>query len=460
MKYIRVFKLCSVDKSISLKPSGLKNDSFEECYVKYDKREIFESSVDIYKQSAEHGYGFAKGLRSKSDFDIIFGSCYIVYIQAYFQAKFFLDVLKEHDLKLIASGQIRIRKFNNSDHFFNAFFAENYWFYLLNVIDNLLPKREERIPLNFDNFDSRKKISRITLRLLGFLSFGGHVSNQFIWSNSERSIIETSFLKLLNNDFGKSGTSITGGETIHSENLFWNSSVLKRKILRANELVTYQHGGNIGLYEYNTFHWYQNLVSSRSFYWFDDSDFKFNKGLTVSHANYSCLSVLIVLVSVPRYNYYIHGFPLSDCYFDFLQFSVEVAELFGTGRVMFRPYHEDYGWGTDDFLQRKGYSLCTDDFKDSLMKHPLRIISYNATAWLQSLEIGPTVLLMHDSISEYSERWEQVFSRMKEVGLIIHPGNINKLKTLTTLDIIFDWWNSPEVEAARKSFMNMYMYND
>ena len=460
MKYIRVFKPFIDDKSINLKPTGLNNNSFEECYVKYDKRKIFESSVDIYKQTAENGYGFAKGLRSKSDFDILFGSCYIVYIQAFLQAKKFLDVLKERNLKLNASEKIRIEKFRNSDHFLSAFFTENYWFYLLNVIDNILPEKGEIISLNFDSFDSRKKMSRITIRLLGFLRLGRYVSNQSIWKESETSIIASSFLNLLDNDFGKVGISLTKIKTIHSENLFWNSSVLKRKIVKANKLITYQHGGNIGLYEYNTFHWYQNLVSSRAFYWFDDSNFTFNKSLKISHANYSSLSVLIVLVSVPRYNYYIHGFPLSDCYFNFLQFSVEVAKLFGTGQVKFRPYHQDYGWGTDDFLQKKGYSLCTDDFKDSLMKHPLRIITYNATAWLQSLEIGPTVLLMHDSISEYSERWEQEFSRMKEVGLIIHPGNINKLKTLTTLDIIFDWWNSPEVEAARKSFMNMYMYND
>ena len=89
----------------------------------------------------------------------------------------------------------------------------------------------------------------------------------------------------------------------------------------------------------------------------------------------------------------------------------------------------------------------------------LRLISYNATAWLQSLEIGPTILLMHESISEISHKWNSLFVEMKKVGLIIDRENLYMLDSLQNQNEIIKWWQSDSVMKARNNFISSYMYN-
>ena len=97
--------------------------------------------------------------------------------------------------------------------------------------------------------------------------------------------------------------------------------MLKSLMRNGTDILTYQHGGNIGLYDFNTFEWYQNLISTKANYWFDDaSKFKFNKSIKRRISSHSKFSVIIVLVSIPRFNYYVHGFPLSDNYQNFCLF--------------------------------------------------------------------------------------------------------------------------------------------
>lgn len=296
--------------------------------------------------------------------------------------------------------------------------------------------------------------------MLGIFRVGRFSSKVHLWRHSELALIETSFLMLLDKQFCQMVSSKVAISRVNSENLFWNSSVLKGLLINADELVTYQHGGNIGMYDFNTFEWYQNLVSKTAHYWFDsDTPFQFNKSIKPVDDNKNEFSILVVLVSVPRFNYYIHGFPLSDNYRSYLSFNIQIAEKFPADKVIFRTYMQDYGWGTSQYIEEKGYKICDMRFKDSLNFHSLRIISYNATAWLQSLEIGPTILIMHESISDISINWHVMFQEMKDVGLIIEEANIDRLSKFKTDENILSWWNSKNVTRVRERFMTSYMYN-
>ena len=120
--------------------------------------------------------------------------------------------------------------------------------------------------------------------------------------------------------------------------------------------------------------------------------------------------------------------------------------LFGSG---LRSYN------SDNFIRSKS----PPDFTNSLNDNVLRLISYNATAWLQSLEIGPTILLMHESISEISHEWNSLFVEMKKVGLIIDRENLYMLDSLQNQNEIIKWWQSDSVMKARNNFISSYMYN-
>ena len=128
MRYIQVYKISFRDNSLNIKPSGIGNHSFEELHVSYDKKKLFSESLKIYNQTANFGYRIDKSIRSKNEFDLIYGSCYIVYIQAYLQAKQLIHKAEIFKEKIVPTELIQIEKFNSSDHFFSSFWINKFIF--------------------------------------------------------------------------------------------------------------------------------------------------------------------------------------------------------------------------------------------------------------------------------------------------------------------------------------------
>jgi hypothetical protein len=463
VRYIRAFKVQAKrsGRLIDIKPTSLFESSFEEQYCRYNKESLYKESLLIYHDTVKKSHLFDSRLKSEREFHIIYGSAYLVYIQAYLQVLELYKSLKEERVDISKSDIIQVNKIYSNENFFAKFFTEKYWTFLFNAVaqwDLDVPLSKKRI--NIGIIDSRSRSFRIFNRIFRYaisvIPKGFFYRYQLPFKSANKQIrIESTFKHLCHFKFVRG----LKASSVHSENLFWNSTLLKSVMLGANRIETYQHGGNIGLYDYNSFKYYQDIVSDVAHYWYDkNSALIFNKTLKLNPGP-SELSILFILVSIPKYNYYVHGFPLSNTYKAWLDFAIEASSKILISEKLFRLYTLDYEWDTRDYLVSRDVRISDDNYLNSLSKSSLNIVCYNATVFLQSIELKPTILLLHESVSEIGGEFSSLFKKMIDCGLVVNESNLSALLKFKTSEDISDWWLSEEVSSIKAQFINQYMRN-
>ena len=122
-------------------------------------------------------------------------------------------------------------------------------------------------------------------------------------------------------------------------------------------------------------------------------------------------------------------------------------------RINFLNFHQEK-------LLSKHNDLTFDknvDIKNSIKKCRLYISTYNATTYLESLYWNiPTICYWNPRYWEINEESKALFEVLISVGILYH----DPVKAAHKINLVWDnidaWWQSDEVQNARKLFCNKF----
>jgi putative transferase (TIGR04331 family) len=241
-------------------------------------------------------------------------------------------------------------------------------------------------------------------------------------------------------------------------------------------LVIGQHGGNFGMTDLSVHEKHQIDIADQWISWgWDWSKIShtqvvpaFNLKITGKTVKYNPKgSALLVAMSMPRYSQRLLSCTIASqwlYYFDDICNFIEVLPNKIQENIVVRFSCVDHGWKSKDRLSDRIPKVKIGAECDNIIFHMKRsriyISTYNATTYLESLSYNfPTLIFWDETFWEVSDEIVHYFDLLESVG-IFHKSPEKAAKKMEEVwDDIPMWWNSREVQEARKIFCEVFSRN-
>jgi putative transferase (TIGR04331 family) len=176
-------------------------------------------------------------------------------------------------------------------------------------------------------------------------------------------------------------------------------------------------------------------------------------------------SALLVLCNMPRYAHDIRAMATSDQMLDYFQWKCRFLRALNEGirrQVSVRLYSKDYGWNVEERLRKVIPDVSIQNpqdlaFNDALRTSRIFIGTYSATAYLDSLTMNfPSILFWDRNIWAFNNEASNAL-RLLESARIFHSTPEGAAAFLMSVwDDIPSWWESSEVQNARRLFCEKF----
>ncbi len=264
-------------------------------------------------------------------------------------------------------------------------------------------------------------------------------------------------------------------KSIFTSNAYLGDDLFKAWAAKKTEsntpLIIGQHGGHFGMSLFSFYEDHQIKIADKwlSWGWHDENrknivpvgNFKdFEK-----QVDYNSKGVaLMVEMTVPRYSYHLYAVPIaSQCldYFNDQKAFLSSLPIELRQQVLLRLSRSDYDWNQadrwKDSMPEVNIDLGRKDIKKLIKKSRLYISTYNATTYLESLTWNiPTIMFWNPEHWELNEQAKPYFELLEKVGIFHTTPQSAAQKMIEIWHDVDDWWNSNEIQSARKVFIDQY----
>ena len=264
-------------------------------------------------------------------------------------------------------------------------------------------------------------------------------------------------------------------KTIFTSNSFWGDDIFKawsaRKTESGTPLVIGQHGGGYGmcLFEFGDDHQAKIADKWISWGWND-----INRPNIIPVGNLKTMgrkvsynpkgSVLMVEFNASRYSYHLWSAPIAGQWLNYFNdqktFLTSLPEELQE-KIVLRLHHNDYEknqiarW--QDAMPELSIDSGTQDIKNLIQNSRLYIATYNGTTYLESLTWNiPTIIFWDPKYWELNERAKPYFDILESVGIFHTTPHSAAQKMIEVWGDIETWWQSSEIQEARKVFIGKY----
>ena len=232
------------------------------------------------------------------------------------------------------------------------------------------------------------------------------------------------------------------------------------------QLLYHQHGGGYGLDEPQlAVESYEIKVSDRFYSWGWQRHglpvFPLSPAMPAIKRKRGSTHILLYCLDLPKVPYRLVLIPMPGTIENMHRNTCEFLEaLPDRQRLVIRPYHTDYGWGAMDAMRcvapEAKFNRHSDSFalfsSSSLVVH-----SYLGTSWLETLGMNiPTLCFYNPAVYIYREEVHPFMDAMERVGILHHSGKSAARFIASRGHDIEGWWNRPEVQEARRNFVEHY----
>lgn len=263
-------------------------------------------------------------------------------------------------------------------------------------------------------------------------------------------------------------------EVIFTSNSHFADDVFKAwaavKVSQGARLVVGEHGG-LGVGLFNGAHEYELSIADAYLTtgWSDSKNVKFlqignfrNAGRLIK-PNLSG-NALMVCGNMPRFSFDIRSMPLSSQILNYFedQFSfIDALPAKLRNKILVRLYPADYGWEQIERWKDRHPDTIFDDKNLSMLNAAencrLFIGTYAATTYIDTLTLNfPTVFFWDPLLWEIKAEAQPFFVALRNAG-IFHETPQSAANHISNIwDDISGWWNSDEVQNARRLFCAEY----
>ena len=254
---------------------------------------------------------------------------------------------------------------------------------------------------------------------------------------------------------------------------FWAAEQVKR----GAKLVLSQHGGHHGMGLWSAELKHEISIADKYFTWGWNMEGYKNICPMPSGQLIKCKrswnikddgEILWVLMSIPRYSYWMYSIPIGPqilYYFDEQRRFAEALTKEARSLLLLRPMKADFGWNDKERMKDMIPSIRFDNGEKTLINRlrdcRLCISTYNATTYLETFTANfPTILLWNPKFWELRPEAVQYFDDLRRVGILHFSPESAALKVNEIYKDPLSWWITPDVQSARERFCTHFAMID
>ena len=175
---------------------------------------------------------------------------------------------------------------------------------------------------------------------------------------------------------------------------------------------------------------------------------------------------LMVEMNIPRYSYDLFAAPIAGQYLSYLEDQRSFIDALPeelSQKLIVRLHFNDYERDLKDYWKFNFPDIQIDYGEkpiSSLVRvSRLYISTYNATTYLESLAWNiPTIIFWNPNYWELNEDASYFIKLLESVGIFHNNPESAANHMIKVWDDIPTWWESPEVQNARKEFCKYYSH--
>lgn len=231
------------------------------------------------------------------------------------------------------------------------------------------------------------------------------------------------------------------------------------------QLLYHQHGGGYGLDPQLIVESYEIRVSDRFYSWGWHRDgasvSPLSPAMPTAKRRLSSRHVLLNCVDLPKTPFRMTFAPMPGTIEIMHRNTCEfLTEFHDQPNLVIRPFPVDYGWGAVESMKAAAPAA---RFNGGHKQFPLflsaRLVvhSYLGTAWLETLGLNiPTIVFYNPAVYVYREETRTSMDALRRIGILHHSGKDAARFIAGLGHDIEGWWRQPEVQAARRDFVQRY----
>jgi len=173
--------------------------------------------------------------------------------------------------------------------------------------------------------------------------------------------------------------------------------------------------------------------------------------------------ILLISTAQPKNIFRLHSSYSADEFQVLINNSIDFLNVLNKYNVKFRGYPNDYGWNTNDTLEKNIISQLNYDnnkkILDSYKTAEIVVSNHIGTTYLEAISLNiPTVVFCDDNVTKFRDSTNDIYTKLFKVGIFHKNGNSAALfiKNLYETDGLNKWWNSIEIENVKKEFVQKY----
>jgi putative transferase (TIGR04331 family) len=241
---------------------------------------------------------------------------------------------------------------------------------------------------------------------------------------------------------------------------------------RGAAIVGLQHGGHYGSGKWNSAEKHEVTVADRYYSWgwsesaqakvipFVATKLVWAPGLAGRRTG----RILWVLMSLPRYSYWMYSLPVGPQHLAYIEEQRRFAKSV-SGEVLSlllcRPYPEEYGWSEGRRLKDAVPALEVCDGRQSMQEQlcdsRLFVGTYNSTTFLETLSANyPTVLFWNPNHWELRPSAQPYYDALHEIGVLHYSPEDAAAKVHEVHEDPEGWWRERRVQEVRAEFCHRF----
>lgn len=236
-------------------------------------------------------------------------------------------------------------------------------------------------------------------------------------------------------------------------------------------LFIYQHGGSYGIAKYNFHEKHEVEICDKylNWGWSDDEEKHIEAGflhsLESAKRKKKSTSILYIMTSAPKNNYYYWSAPDGVEWNEYINFQISlISELSKNVRdkILLRLNPEDYKSNTAEKILNHFPLLSINNKKGGskklLLSANMVICSYNSTAFLESLFLNiPTIAFWDSAYWRIRNEADLYLRDLERVG-IYHSSAIGAATKINEIaERVNEWWFQDDLQNIRSNFVNRYV---
>lgn len=231
------------------------------------------------------------------------------------------------------------------------------------------------------------------------------------------------------------------------------------------QLLYHQHGGGYGLEPQLAFENCEIRVSDRFYSWGWQREglpvYPLSPAMPAVRRKRHSKHILLNCLDLPKAPYRVMFTPMPGTIETMHRNTCEfLIGLPDRKNLIIRPYPVDYGWGAVDAMRSVAPEASFDSRSPQFslfLTCRLVVHSYLGTSWLETLGLNiPTLCFYNPAVNIYREETQAIIAALQKVGILHHSGKDAARFIASLGDNIEGWWQKPEVQEARRNFVERY----